>query len=471
MQVKRGEKHMDWYSPVVKHVIHPLWAFKDGERHLRILRDLEQWQYSSPEKLAEHRMERLRGLVIHAYDTCPYYRDIFHAHGIEPRRIQSFDDFRKIPMLTKEDIQGYSSRMVSSMFTPEQLVSDKTGGSTGKPIHYYRDVFRRDMQKAAAIRHNRWVNLDIGDKIAVVWGHREDLAVMAKLKSRIRNVLLDRMLYLDASSMSDHDVGGFLEKLEKFRPDGYLGYANSLYQVSLFMKEKGFSAPSGARSVISSAEVLHDHERELIEEMFGVKVFDRYGCREFGPIASECEYRSGLHIAADYLYVEFLDEHDEPVEYGKQGNIVVTDLFNYGMPFIRYRIEDVGVPVSGTCGCGRMLPLMDNLAGRVTDFLITPEGVRVSGASVTIALIANVPGLSQAQFIQHEHDSMKMKIVRSDEFNEDSLRFLENELPKYFGHTMKIDLEYVESIPKEKSGKFRFSICTLKERDRAIGKA
>lgn len=453
---------MDWYAPVVRYVIHPLWALKDGERHLAILRDLERWQYLSLDELARHRMERLKALLIHAHDTCPYYQTAFRTSGIDPRDVQSFDDFRNIPMLTKEDIQNHGSEMVSSRFRQEQLVADKTGGSTGKPIHYFRDTFRRDMQKAAAIRHDRWASLDIGDKIAVIWGHREDLAAAARLKARIRNILLDRLLYLDASTMSDRSVDDFLRKLKRFRPDGYLGYANSLYQVALIMKEKGFSVPAGARSVISSAEVLHDHERHLIEETFGVKVYDRYGCREFGPIASQCEYRQGLHIAADYLYVEFLDDQGRPVQDGTQGDIVITDLFNYGMPFIRYRIEDVGTPQAGKCACGRRLPLMGSLAGRVTDFLVTPEGVRVSGASVTIALIANIPGLAQAQFIQHEVGSMKMKIVRSPKFNDDSLQFLKTELPKYFGNTMNITLEYVDSIPKEKSGKFRFSICTVK---------
>jgi len=319
------------------------------------------------------------------------------------------------------------------------------------------------MQKAAAIRHDRWARQDIGDKIAVIWGHRGDLSGMAQLKSRIRNRLLDRLLILDASSVTDRKLDDFIKDLERFRPAGYLGYANALFQVALRAQESGLGLPQGAKSVIASAEVLHRHERDLIEKMFQAPVFDRYGCREFGPIASQCESLSGLHIAADYLYVEFLNDGNEPVEFGQQGHIVVTDLFNLGMPFIRYRIEDVGTPLEGRCGCGRSLPLMDSLGGRVTDFLITPEGVKVSGASVTIALIANVPGLAQAQFIQHESASLTMKVVRRDTFNEESLTFLKTELPKYFGPSMKVNIEYVEAIPREPSGKYRFSICTIKK--------
>lgn len=452
---------MDWYALVVKHVVHPLWALKDGERHLSILKDLERRQYLSPDDLARHQMERLRLLVRHAHATCPYYRELFQAHGIEALNINSFEDFRKIPLLKKEDIQRHKDRMTSTQYRVDELVPDKTGGSTGKPIHYFRDAFRRDMQKAAAIRHDRWARQDIGDKIAVIWGHRGDLSGMKKLKSRIRNKVLDRLLILDASSVTDEKLGGFIKDLERFRPAGYLGYANALYQLALYAQENGLRFPPGAKSVIASAEVLQKHERDLIEQMFQTPVFDRYGCREFGPIASQCECLTGMHIAADYLYVEFLNDGNEPVEFGEQGHIVVTDLYNLGMPFIRYRIEDVGTPLAGRCRCGRTLPLMGSLAGRVTDFLITPEGVKVSGASVTIALIANVPGLAQAQFIQHEKGSLTMKVVRRDAFNDDSLRFLHEELPKYFGPSMKVDIEYVDAIPPEPSGKFRFSICTI----------
>lgn len=452
---------MDWYAPIVKHVVHPLWALKDGEMHLSILKDLERWQYLSPDDLARHQMERLRLLVRHAHATCPYYRELFQAHGIEADNINSFEDFRKIPLLKKEDIQRHKDRMTSTQYRVDELVPDKIGGSTGKPIHYFRDVFRRDMQKAAAMRHDRWARQDIGDKIAVIWGHRGDLSGMKKLKSRIRNKVLDRLLILDASSVTDEKLSGFIKDLERFRPAGYLGYANALFQLAQYAQENGLRFPPGAKSVIASAEVLQKHERDLIEQMFQTPVFDRYGCREFGPIASQCECLNGMHIAADYLYVEFLNDGNEPVEFGEQGHIVVTDLYNLGMPFIRYHIEDVGTPLAGRCRCGRTLPLMGSLAGRVTDFLITPEGVKVSGASVTIALIANVPGLAQAQFIQHEIGSLTMKVVRRDAFNEDSLRFLHEELPKYFGPSMRVDIEYVDAIPPEPSGKYRFSICTI----------
>ncbi len=452
---------MDWYAPVVKHLIHPLWAFKDGEKHLAVLRDLERWQYLDPEALREHQLKRIREITVHAGNTSPYYRELFRTHGIEPMEIRSFEDFRKIPLLAKEDIQRHEKSMASTAFSLEQLFPDKTGGSTGKPISYYRDYPRRDMQKAAAIRHDRWAHQDIGDKIAVIWGHREDVALMSRLKARLTNAVLDRRCYLDASSMTEHDLSAFLRKMKTFRPDGFLGYANALYQAALFMEEKGLSLPNDIKSVISSAEMLHPHERELIEQAFGARVFDRYGCREFGPIASECETHEGLHMAADYLYIEFLDERGEPVPDGEAGNIVITDLFNRGMPFIRYRIEDVGMPLNGRCECGRTLPRMDKLAGRVTDFLITPEGVRVSGASVTIGLIANIPGLAQAQFIQETAGALRMKVVRRESFNEDSAAFLRRELSRYFGSSMQIDIEYVDSIPKEPSGKFRFSICRI----------
>lgn len=459
---------MDLYAPIVKHIIHPIWVLKDGEYFHPVLRALEKSQFITSENLIELQIKKLKEITIHAYETCAYYREIFKSHTIEPRDICTFEDFRKVPLLTKESIQINGDNMVSSLFNKKDLIPDKTGGSTGKPIHYFHDKQKRKVLKAAEVRHDRWAGQDIGDKIAAIWGHRGDLAGKDKIKARIRNALLSRKLILDASSVTEKEMMSFLNHLIRFQPAGYLGYANALYEMSLFIKNKGLSTPKSARSAISSAEVLHEHERRSIEEAFGVKVFDRYGCREFGPIASECTSHKGLHIAADCLYVEFLDDMQEPVRNGEHGNIVITDLYNFGMPFIRYKIEDVGVPLEGSCDCGIKLPRMDKIAGRVTDFIITPEGVRVSGAAVTIALIANIPGVAQAQFIQETLQFMRLKIVRGDDFNADSIQLLEQELPKYFGNTMVIENEFVDTIPKEPSGKYRFSICKLKDRETAI---
>jgi phenylacetate-CoA ligase len=167
-----------------------------------------------------------------------------------------------------------------------------------------------------------------------------------------------------------------------------------------------------------------------------------------------------MHINAESVLLEFVRD-GRPVGPGEQGDILVTDLLNFGMPLIRYRIEDVGIPADRVCSCGRKLPLIDNVAGRVTDFLIAPDGRRVSGASLTIYLIANTPGVKQAQIIQESPGALRLRIVKGLEFTDESVAFLRQKTPEFFGHEMEIQLEFVDSIPKEQSGKYRFSICKI----------
>ena len=264
------------------------------------------------------------------------------------------------------------------------------------------------------------------------------------------------MLVLDSSSLTDDKIMHFIEELKRYKPKGMLAYANSMYLFAEFVKENNIH-DLNFQTIITSAEVLRDNERDLIEEVFNTRVFNRYGCREVSVIASECDRHDGLHIAADCLYVEVL-KNGRPAKPGEEGDIVITDLLNFGMPFIRYRIEDVGTLSGKNCTCGRTLPLLTKVGGRSTEFLVTPDNVKVSGASLTIYLIANTPGMRQAQIIQTEPDKIVHKIVRGDRFGEESMVFLNDKLPEFFGARMNYEFEFVDKIPKTASGKYLFSI-------------
>ncbi len=454
---------MDSIKALIKYLIHPLWMIKDGKASLfRYLSAFERSQFNEPERIREAQFNRVREIVRYAYENCPFYRKRFDSIGMHPSDLKNLEDFLRIPYLTKTDIQENLQELTSQSMKKEDLVPNRTGGSTGQPIRFYHDRKRVVSMEASAIRHDRWAGHDIGDKLAVVWGHREDLSVLGSLKGRIRERLLLRGRILDSSSMSHDAMKHFALELIKFQPKTILAYANAMFLFARFCREHRIT---GIRpeAIITSAEVLHDHERAEIEGTFLCRVFNRYGCREVSVIASECEEHTGMHINADALYVEFMKDNGEPAKKGEIGDIIITDLYNFGMPFIRYRIEDMGSPLDEICPCGRGLPMMDMVAGRVTDFLLTPEGKRISGAALTIYVIANTPGVRQAQFVQNKEDELVLKIVRGGDFNEDSIRFLENSLPGFFGRTMHIEFQFVDEIPKEASGKYRFSVCNIKK--------
>ena len=447
---------MDVQQTLAKYILDPLFAVHEKSNHLEYLHQFEKSQYYTPEKLKADQLHLLKVLVLHAYKNCPFYKVRFDDAGFDPTRFQDFSDIRKIPVLTKSDIQKNVPRLQAQNFILSELFENKTGGSTGAPLLFYLDKERLFSRKASTFRHDRWTGWDVGVKTAVLWGHHRDFLGVQTWKSKFRKNFYDRKLILDTSDLTAAKMESFNDSLNSFQPEVYLAYANSIFLFARFLKEKNISAYHQPKSIITSAELLTEEQRQLIEEIFCCKVYNRYGCRETSIVASECEAQNGMHISAETLYLEF----DTPSE-NTAGKIIITDLLNYGMPLIRYQIEDMGKPLEGACSCGRSLPRMEISGGRVTDFLVTADGRVISGASMTIYFIATIPGIAQAQIVQKQKDELKLKIIKSDRFDNGTENEIDRNVKKYFGSGMHHEIEYVEKIPTTASGKYRFSISEL----------
>ncbi|MCX6830399.1 MAG: hypothetical protein NT002_14125 [candidate division Zixibacteria bacterium] len=448
---------MQWFARNVVFPTEAIWIGSTAPAHLR---ELEKTQFLPAGDLAELRFRRLKSILKHAYENCSFYTERFNRYQFNPGRLQSPDDILVLPVLTKKDIQENKEQIRARNYSDAMLVPNKTGGSTGSPLFFYLDKDRRFSREAATIRHNRWTGWDLGTQTAFLWGHRGDHSGMDKWKAKLRNKFLDRNIPLDTSSITKEKLAAFRERLKKLRPPIYIAYSNSIFLYARYLTGTGQSDYHRPKAIITTAEILAPEQRELIEMTFECRVFDRYGSRETSVIATECERHTGLHICAETFWVEFLKEN-KPAQPGEFGKVIITDLLNYGMPFIRYQIEDAGVPSAEECSCGRGLPLMKMAAGRMTDFLVTPDGKIISGAALTIYLIANAPGVAQAQLIQEKKDEILFKIVKGETFGDQTLRFFETEIPKFFGPAVKYSLEFVDHIPLESSGKYRFSISRI----------
>ena len=221
-----------------------------------------------------------------------------------------------------------------------------------------------------------------------------------------------------------------------------------------------------ARQVL--AQTLRDMEAQCREresapvwEVFDCRVFNRYGCREVSLIASECGEHNGLHTMAEGLYVEVI-RGDQPAQPGELGAVLVTDLLNRAMPLIRYRIGDMAVPAAGPCPCGRGLPRLQSVQGRVTDFLVGTDGRLVSGAALTVLVVAKRPSLGQVQIWQDTRGRVLYKIAKreGDGLDTADREFLDRQTKLYLGQDAKIECELVEALPSEPSGKFLFCRST-----------
>ena len=449
---------MDAAAVLIKKVLFPAWAWRNGSARLKYLAQLERSQFLPADAIRESQWTQFRALIEHAYDQCPFYRDRWSAAGVSPRDIRSLEDAALIPLTSKTDIQEHQQDLIAAGYRDRPLVRDMTGGSTGSPMVFYYDEDRRDSRTAAAMRHDRWTGWDIGQRMAVLWGAPRDLARSPVVKDRVRDWILQRAIMLDASAIDDGRMHAFHARLLRERPPFLLAYANTLALFAQFVRDLNLEPPR-PRAIICSGEFLTSESRALIESTLGCRVFNRYGSREFSVIASECAHHDGLHVNAENLHVEVLHE-GRPVS-DREGEIVVTDLRNFAMPLIRYRTRDVGSMTSRSCPCNRGLPLLDLTGGRVTDFLTAVGGARVSGVAIATYGITNIPGIRQIQFVQERRNAVRARVVRGAGWSEESLQALSMRVRRLLGESMTIDVEYTDQIALEASGKYRFSISTL----------
>jgi phenylacetate-CoA ligase len=450
---------MGLYRQLVRQVLYPLALWRSGETAtLHYEREFEATQYLSPEEVRALQLDRLRRLLDHAYWNCPFYRERLDRLGMVPGDVKTLTDLRNVPILEKRDLQERGNTLLARGWPGHDLLANHTGGSTGTPVRFYLSRDRKCSRAAATWRHNRWAGWDVGDKVALLWGAPRDAS--RGWRARLRGRLLERSVFLDAGHVTEAGLRAFDCALKRFRPRVLLAYAQSAVLFARYLQARGL-IPYAPRAVITSAEVLEPAQRTLLESVFGCPVFNRYGCRETSVVASECTAHDGLHVMAEGIYLEIV-RGQEPVAGGQTGAILLTDLLNHAMPLIRYRVGDVGGWAEGVCRCGRGLPRLRHIAGRITDFLVGTDGRLVSGPFLSLYLVGGRPGLGQVQIHQEKAGEAHYRIrPPHGKLSDDDLDYLTRGTRAYLGQGARVSWEVVEELTAEPSGKFLFCRSTV----------
>jgi phenylacetate-CoA ligase len=449
---------MDWHALLIRTVIGPLWARWEGSPYLQHYRRLQRTQFDDPDAIRARQWEAVQAMIHHAYATVPFYRARFEQHGLHPEQIQDFEDYGRVPVLTKADIRANSATMLSDVFDRQTLHTKKTSGSTGVALVVRCDEAAMQFKRACMLRSDEWSGWRFGEPVTLLWGNLEHCQRRG-WRGWLRTHVLERISGLDTLKMDQEAMNRFAERLVAKPPALLFGHAHSVYLFAEYWRQACHPKlhPHG---IITAAMVLHNWQRRVIEEVFGCHVTNRYGCEEVSLIACECDRHEGLHVNADGVYVE-VERDGRPVALGEPGSLIVTDLSNRGMPLLRYQIGDVGVWTTRRCSCGRGLPLLDRLEGREADYVLTRAGRLISGISLTENFALQVPGLAQLQIIQETVDRFRFRIVRDGGFGADSLARLRQLVHERFGDTVAYECEFVERIPQEPSGKYRFCISKV----------
>ena len=406
--------------------------------------------YWSSDKLEDFQNRRLRSVIRNAYDNVPFFHNKFRELGIRADDIKNKSDLNKLPIIRKNEIRNNLDQMVSENYKIEDLKMLSTSGSTGAPFFLYISEAENDFRKAKHLR----ANMSCGQKLLDKW-----VTITAPHHFGESAGLQRKLGFFSPTPVSVfNDISSQISLIEDIGPDVLDGYSSSLLILANELEKRGIETIK-PRLVFGGAELVDDHSRRVIENVFGAPFYDQYAIIEVERMSWQCPVGHDYHIDADALILQFVDENGEEVSPGERGEIVCTSLFNYAMPFIRYAVGDIGVSSDEICSCGRKLPLMRTVEGRKDSLIVLPNGRVLTPRSFTIAMnmFKYYRHIDQFRVIQQKQDYLEFLIVLKDVSVDEDV--IEKELFAHLRSTFNLDqirfeVKFVDGIPLDKSGKF-----------------
>lgn len=447
---------LNLYTRMVSSCLFPLHEKLKHHETVRIRKEMERTQWLSPGALEALRVERLRAFLSNVDKHVPYYRDLFRDQAFDPASVNGLPDLARLPLLSKEIIRANTDQLKSEV--ARGLSRFNTGGSSGEPLIFFLGTERVSHDVAAKWRATRWWDVDIGDPEIVVWGSPIELGSQDRVRQMRDSLLRTRLL--PAFEMSEAKLDRFVAEIRAMRPRMLFGYPSALAHIALHAEARGQRMNDlGIRVAFVTSEKLYNHQREQISRIFGCRVANGYGGRDAGFIAHECP-SGGMHITAEDIIVEIVDDSGNPLPHGQAGEIVTTHLATGDFPFIRYRTGDIGVLDDQSCACGRGLPLLKEIQGRTTDFVVAQNGTVMHGLAL-VYVVRDLPGVKEFKIVQESLDLTQVFLVADAAFRPESVQTIITGLKRRLGTGVDIQVERVASIPKEASGKFRYIVSKV----------
>jgi phenylacetate-CoA ligase len=447
---------MSLYTPLISGIVFPLQERLKHHTTLPVRKKMEQSQYWPLEKLESLRISRLKTLLANAGQHVPYYRNLFAQIGFDPTAISATADLQRLPFLDKAVIRANTEDLKSDQ--AKDLARFNTGGSSGEPLIFFIGNERVSHDVAAKWRATRWWGVDIGDPEIVLWGSPIELTSQDRVR-QFRDALM-RTKLLPAFEMSPQKVAGFIAEIQVMRPKMLFGYPSAFAHIAQYAQDQGIRLDNlGIKVAFVTSERLYDHQRELIQRIFGCPVANGYGGRDAGFIAHQCP-AGGMHLTHEDIIIEIVGPEGRVLAPGESGEIVVTHLATKDFPFIRYRTGDIGILDDKPCSCGRTLPLLKEVQGRSTDFLVAQNGTVMHGLSL-IYIVRDLPGVRQFKIVQEGLDLTRILLVTDDGFDTTQLPDIERNGKARLGENVTVEVSLVNEIPPEKSGKYRYVVSRV----------
>ena len=439
------------------------WKYVKQWRVIEYCNKLKEHQWNTIEENREIQRKKLYKLIKYASQNIPYYKRIIKEHNIQFSEDTIFKDIRKFPILTKDIIRNNFDELYK--FRDNTYYRNTSGGSTGEPVIFYQDRNYLEWEIATKILFNEWAGRKIGEPMVKLWGSMRDILSSGEgfkgyLKQQLHGVII-----LPSYRMAEKDMYRYVQRINNTKPGLILAYTNGIDELARFIKENCLSIYS-PKAIMTSAGVLYPEVRARIEEIFQSFIFNRYGSREVGDIACNCEKNQGLHVVPDVHHIEILDEQDKEVKPGERGEIVVTLLTNYTMPLIRYKIGDRGILSEIECSCGWGFPLLKKVEGRVRSVFKNKQGDFIDGG-VFIRLFYFRDNIKQFQVIQESVEHITVNLALNDKrllkVIEKDFMEIEKAIKLIMGNGIIIKYNLVDVIDSSPSGKYRYVFSRIED--------
>ncbi|EMS70341.1 phenylacetate--CoA ligase family protein [Ruminiclostridium cellobioparum] len=422
----------------------------DNPYFKRINKIFLEYNGASLDEIQSYQVDKLKSLLIESFKYVPYYHKLFDECGFNPERFSNLDDLCKIPILTKKDINTNRNDLISKNYQNKKLVEISTGGTTGTPMVLYFS------KQSKYVRIGNWTKWK---KVSGVDFKNDRYCYIGKILNSdfpIKKDQLNDIILFASNKMTEPNILKLIEELKIFKPVYIQGYASALYILATGIKKLNIDVSQlRLKAILTSSDTLFPTYRDTIEKVFNCKVFDHYGQNEDCIVGTECELHNGYHIHEETTYAEVIDLiSNRPSD--AIGKIVGTNLWNYAMPLIRYEIGDVGRLVSESCECGSKHRRILDFQGRLDDIIKLPDGTPISAGSLNQPMKKSVQEIIEIQYIQKSINSLDINIVPDVHFSQKTIEKFSRELENLIGNNLEIQFKIVDSIPREKNGKYRF---------------
>jgi len=446
---------INWRKPIIDATFRI-----SGYPVFRYLRFLKSVEYKSAEELQQLQDEKLRLLLMHAYENVPYYNEILSESGAVKQGEVILENFHKIPVLTKDIIRREGKNLYSKDYKKRSTYHNCSGGSTGEPVDLLQNKDYQAWGFAGRFLYNSWVGKDVGERELKLWGSERDILEGSdQFSTRLRRWLFNTEI-LNAYKMSNEDMRKHISRCNQVKPKQIWAYTDSMYKLSRFVETEYLVVHPPASIICTTANLL-PQAREHIEQTFACKVFNQYGSREVGPVAAECSAQEGLHIFTPLQKLEILDAEGQPVKGEDIGEIIITNLNNYSMPLIRYGIGDTGSLLNKPCSCGRGFPLLKEVAGRVFAHFVKKDG-SVIHSQFFVALFFFKPWVREFKVVQKDYDLIEILVAIEQEANAADIDVITGKIKQVMGEDCRVIFKFVDEIPPTASGKYLYTVSEVR---------